>query len=182
MDKGIALHEVRTARKRLGEAGIRASFFVQFGYPGEDWNDILQTIQLLRETLPDDIGISVSYPLPGTKFHSMVVDQLHTDTNWEDSGDLQMLFRGTYTTPLYRELHTVVHDDLDLHRRLASLEYSVRPELPRVSIDEHKKRVERGWQRIEQLRRECRNTRPTLLLRAEAAPPAPTLNADHNYV
>ena len=30
------------------------------------------TIAMVRELLPDDIGVSVSYPLPGTRFHEMV--------------------------------------------------------------------------------------------------------------
>ena len=38
----------------------------------------MTTVQLVRDTLPDDIGIGVSYPLPGTKFYTMVQNQLGT--------------------------------------------------------------------------------------------------------
>ena len=31
---------------------------------------------MVREVAPDDVGISVSYPLPGTKFHQIVSGQL----------------------------------------------------------------------------------------------------------
>ena len=69
MDKGTQVEQIAVARARLGAAGIRACFFIQFGYPGETFDDIMATVQLVRDTLPDDIGVSVSYPLPGTRFH-----------------------------------------------------------------------------------------------------------------
>ena len=81
MEKGTELGEIRAARARLKAAGIRACFFIQFGYPGETFEDILATVQLVRETLQDDIGVSVSYPLPGTRFHEMVKQQLGPKTN-----------------------------------------------------------------------------------------------------
>ena len=59
MDKGLRVAEVEAARARLGDAGIRACYFLQFGYPGEQWEDIQQTIALVRSTRPDDIGVSV---------------------------------------------------------------------------------------------------------------------------
>ena len=47
MDKETTVDEIRGARQRLGERGIRACFFIQFGYPGETWDDIEQTIALV---------------------------------------------------------------------------------------------------------------------------------------
>ena len=68
MEKGLTLSSVRVARRLLREAGIRACFFLQFGYPGETWVELQETIRFVRETEPDDVGISFSYPLPGTAF------------------------------------------------------------------------------------------------------------------
>ncbi|TPW12621.1 MAG: radical SAM family Fe-S protein, partial [Acidimicrobiaceae bacterium] len=62
MGKGITVDQIWSARRRLGERGIRACFFIQFGYPGETWDDIEQTVGLVAELLPDNIGVSVSYP------------------------------------------------------------------------------------------------------------------------
>ena len=112
MDKGITVAEIREARRRLGSSGIRVGYFLQFGYPGETIDDIQATIALVRHTLPDDIGVSVSYPLPGTKFHDRVRAGLGHKTHWVDSDDLSMMFAGTYTTDFYRALHRLVHDDL----------------------------------------------------------------------
>ena len=72
MEKNLAVEQIYAARDNLRRHGVRACFFLQFGYSGENWSDIEATIRMVRETEPDDIGISVSYPLPGTKFHQIV--------------------------------------------------------------------------------------------------------------
>jgi anaerobic magnesium-protoporphyrin IX monomethyl ester cyclase len=85
--------------------------FLQFGYPGEAWDDIEQTLALVRDVAPDDIGVSVSYPLPGTKFYQRVRSELGGKQNWVDSDDLAMMYRATYPPQFYRVLHHVVHHD-----------------------------------------------------------------------
>lgn len=116
MEKGTTVDDIRAATRRLKAAGIEACFFLQFGYPGEDWSDIEKTIALVRECRPDDIGISVAYPLPGTRFHERVKAELGARQNWDDSQDLAMLYRGPYSTGFYRRLHGVVHGELLLRR------------------------------------------------------------------
>ena len=76
MNKGTRVRENIHARRLLGEAGIRVGFFLQLGYLGEELDDILATRRLVEEARPDDIGVSVSYPLPGTKFYEIVKQQL----------------------------------------------------------------------------------------------------------
>ena len=109
MDKGTRIWQVFEARDNLRRHGIRAGFFLQFGYPGETWKEIEKTVELVRKTRPDDIGVSVSYPLPGTKFHQMVSSQLGPKENWSDSDDLDMMFQGAFTTELYRALADALH-------------------------------------------------------------------------
>ena len=109
MEKNLAIEDVYAARENLRRHGIRACFFLQFGYPGEDWSDIEATIRLVRETSPDDIGVSVSYPLPGTKFHQIVSGQMGAKANWETSGDLSMIFHGAFSTAFYRALADALH-------------------------------------------------------------------------
>ena len=111
MDKGTRVEQISAARQRLKAAGIKTGFFLQFGYPGETRADIEKTIQMVRDTDPDDIGISVSYAMPGTKFYAAVREQLGEKQNWQDSGDLAMLFQGSFSTAFYRKLHSVVHKE-----------------------------------------------------------------------
>jgi anaerobic magnesium-protoporphyrin IX monomethyl ester cyclase len=109
MEKGTTIEEVRAATRALRVHGIRACWFLQLGYPSEQWIDVLATRDLVREERPDDIGVSVAYPLPGTKFHAAVQAQLGARTNWEETGELAMLFQGTYTTAFYRRLRDALH-------------------------------------------------------------------------
>jgi radical SAM superfamily enzyme YgiQ (UPF0313 family) len=44
MDKGLNLPSVIAARGLLKNAGIRACYFLQFGYPGETWTELQETI------------------------------------------------------------------------------------------------------------------------------------------
>jgi anaerobic magnesium-protoporphyrin IX monomethyl ester cyclase len=113
MEKGIRVEQVAQARANLRQQKIRACYFLQFGYPGETWEDIKSTVNLVRDTRPDDIGVSVAYPLPGTKFFKQVQAQLGTKTNWSDSEDLSMMFQGAYTGEFYRALHDALHAEVD---------------------------------------------------------------------
>lgn len=121
MDKGTRVDQNLEAARRLRRAGISVGFFLQFGYPGETRADIERTLRLVREARPDDIGISVSYPLPGTKFHEAVRAQLGAKRNWVDSSDLAMMYRGPFSTRFYRQLHVVVHAEFRLRKALADV-------------------------------------------------------------
>jgi anaerobic magnesium-protoporphyrin IX monomethyl ester cyclase len=179
MDKGTTVAKIHEARRRLKAAGIKACFFLQFGYPGETFEDILATVGMVREALPDDVGISVSYPLPGTKFYDMVKEELSGKANWEDSNDLAMMFQGTYQTPFYRKLHQVVHHDLDLRHRLATAaeiagtgaDPALLAELDRLNAD---------WLELGRLEVECRSAEPTRIHKPYGTPEAPDLSKDWN--
>jgi anaerobic magnesium-protoporphyrin IX monomethyl ester cyclase len=121
MDKGTRIEQIHEAARRLKRAGIHVGFFLQFGYPGETRADIERTIQLVRDADPDDIGISVSYPMPGTKFYEAVRAQLGEKQNWRDSDDLAMLYQGPFSTEFYRKLHSVVHREFRARKAWKSL-------------------------------------------------------------
>ena len=116
MEKGTRVDQIETATRLLHEAGIEVGFFLQFGYPGERLEDIFQTIEMVRRCRPDDIGISVSYPLPGTPFHERVRTELGVKQNWVDSADLAMMYRAAYPAAFYRVLHDYVHARFCLQR------------------------------------------------------------------
>ena len=120
MDKGLKLSAVRSARRWLKEAGIRACFFLQFGYPGERWSELQDTIGFVRETRPDDVGISFSYPLPGTVLYERVQEQLGNKRNWVDSDDLCIMFKAAYSTEFYRAVRDAVHAEVDSWRQPGS--------------------------------------------------------------
>ena len=116
MDKGLSLSSVIGAHQRLKDVGIRACFFLQLGYPGETWSDLQQTIALVRQLRPDDIGVSFSYPLPGTLFYERVQAQLGQKRNWTDSDDLCIMFKAAYKTDFYRSVRDALHAEVDTWR------------------------------------------------------------------
>ena len=113
MDKGTRVETARLATRTLRRHGIRTGWFLQLGYPPEEWEDILLTRDLVRAERPDEIGVSVSYPLPGTVFHERVIAELGTRRNWRDTDELAMLFQGTFDTSFYRMVRDALHAEAD---------------------------------------------------------------------
>jgi len=109
MDKGTTVQQIYKATTLMKQKGIHVAFFLQFGYLGETKEDIDSTLKMVLDLMPDEVGISVSYPLPGTKFYEKVKDQLQEKQNWSDSDDLAMMFESTFKTAYYKELHRYVH-------------------------------------------------------------------------
>jgi len=109
MDKGTSIEQIKEATQLLKKHKIKPCFFLQFGYSGEIMADIEKTILLVDELKPYDIGISVSYPLPGTKFYERVKQDLIEKQNWKDSDDLHLMFNSSYKADFYRHLQRFVH-------------------------------------------------------------------------
>ena len=111
MEKGLRVDDIKVANRLLKAEGIGVGVFLQFGYPGETWTDIEATLQLARELEPADIGVSVSYPLPGTGFYERVRQELGAKQNWFDSSDLATMYKATYAPEVYRRVHGLVHHE-----------------------------------------------------------------------
>lgn len=150
MRKGITLQQVLEATQQLKKNDVHASWFMQLGYPGEGWNEILSTRDLIREGQPHDIGVSVSYPLPGTEFHAQVESQLREKTNWSDSDDLAMLFQGTYTTEFYRLVRDLLHDEVTVVSQCAARD-----------LGDRRQALDRRWQELGDAEHSHRNADPT---------------------
>ena len=121
MEKGTTVSQIYASTRLLKKHGIQPAFFIQFGYPGETNDDIEKTIRMINELLPHEIGISVSYPLPGTAFFEKVKHQLKEKTNWTDSDELALMFRNTYQPAFYKKLHRYVHLNYRKHKALAQV-------------------------------------------------------------
>jgi anaerobic magnesium-protoporphyrin IX monomethyl ester cyclase len=112
MEKGTQLQQIRDATRNLKQQGIRTGWFIQLGYLGEEWEDLQRTRELIAAEHPDDIGVSVSYPLPGTKFYDAVRAHLGEKRNWVHTDDLDMLFHGTYVADFYRHVRDLLHAEI----------------------------------------------------------------------
>ncbi len=96
---------------------------------------------MVRDCAPDDIGVSVSYPLPGTTFYQRVQAQLGQKQNWVDSNDLAMMYHATYVPDFYRALHGLVHAEFRARRssvamsRAARRPWTLRPRHARAAFN-----------------------------------------------
>ena len=109
MDKGTTIEQIYDSTRLIKKYGMKPCFFIQFGYPGETKEDIEKTIKMISTLVPYNIGISVSYPLPGTKFYEKIQSELKDKTNWTDSDELALMFHNTYPPKFYKQLHRYVH-------------------------------------------------------------------------
>jgi radical SAM superfamily enzyme YgiQ (UPF0313 family) len=161
MEKGTRVEQVAAARENLRREGIRACFFLQFGYPGETWEDILKTIELVRKTRPDDVGVSVSYALPGTKFYERVREELGVKRNWVDSGDLSVMFKGAYSDEFYRALREALHAEVESWSASGP-----RADRPASALDAYRPQdsptVSALWEGVLRMEKSCRNDEITL--------------------
>jgi radical SAM superfamily enzyme YgiQ (UPF0313 family) len=148
MEKGLRVASVVSARQALADAGIRACYFLQFGYPGERWPQIQQTVDLVRETRPDDIGVSVSYPLPNTRFFERVQHQLGAKRNWRDSDDLCATFTAEYKNEFYIALRDALHAEVTAWHTPSAHAPA---------------RIDGLWARVARMERTAHNARPTEL-------------------
>jgi anaerobic magnesium-protoporphyrin IX monomethyl ester cyclase len=187
MEKGTKVAQIRVARERLRRAGIRACFFIQFGYPGETLDDILATVELVRTALPDNIGVSVSYPLPGTRFYEMVREQIGPKANWSDSGDLAMMFQGTYRSPFYRHLHRLLHHELEARQQIAAcrsqLDDPANAAAAQATLDQLLPALDQlpaHWYKRRQLAAPARSAAPTMITGATIRLAAPDLSKEYN--
>src|SRR5208337_1596798 len=112
----------------------------------------------VRQTRPDDIGVSVSYPLPGTKFYEQVREELGEKTNWVDSDDLSVIFKGTYSDEFYRALRDALHAEVNAWKsRLGSAGFDEARHDFELSSP-----VKELWRKVEQMEKTSRNPEPTL--------------------
>ena len=152
MNKGTTVAQIHAARERLGAAGIRVGFFIQLGYLGEELEDVLATRRLIESARPDDVGVSVAYPLPGTRFHDLVKARLQGQTHWRESGDLAMMFAGTYTTEFYRAVRDLLHEEVTQTASTA------------------RQMLRRRWRHLIETERRYRHSTPLTSSRAESSP------------
>ncbi len=108
MEKDLRVETIGAACDNLRAHRIRPCLFLQFGYLGEEWDDIEATIQMVRDVRPHDVGISVSYPMPRTRFFQIV----NAHSNWRDSEDLAMTYSSAFPTEFYRALAEALHAEV----------------------------------------------------------------------
>jgi anaerobic magnesium-protoporphyrin IX monomethyl ester cyclase len=72
MKKGISTNQTFDAFKWTQEAGLIAVASIILGFPGETRETAWESVKLLKEINPDEIGIYIATPYPGTPMYDHV--------------------------------------------------------------------------------------------------------------
>lgn len=89
MDKRITTEQIRAALRQTYETGIKNKVFLVHGYPGENWDTTMETIQLLEEVGKwiERVSLFRFVPLPGTYVYNNAkafgIRGIYGDSNWD---------------------------------------------------------------------------------------------------
>jgi anaerobic magnesium-protoporphyrin IX monomethyl ester cyclase len=102
MDRRVDVQQVRTMLRESKVAGIGTGTFIMLGYPGETEADILETVEHLKQSDPDQFTITLAYPIAGTELHAEVREDMTNTPEWAKSSDRDQDFRRAYRKGYYR--------------------------------------------------------------------------------
>ncbi|MBX3065879.1 MAG: radical SAM protein [Anaerolineae bacterium] len=121
MKKGSKVDQIYRAAEACREVGIHIYYFMMVGYPGEEMDDLRQSVKLLTDTQPDSFSTTIAYPLPGTEFYQQVRDRImHDGDDWAFTAENKLLFqRGKYNTWFYRWVQMWFHKEWEVARAIS---------------------------------------------------------------
>lgn len=102
VNKGTTVEQNKAAIKMAKKAGLFVAVSVMVGYPGETPEMLKQTIDLVRNTEPDDAYICVATPYPGTELRNLIEKM-----GWNISNDWK---RYDTTAPVFDNPNLSIED------------------------------------------------------------------------
>jgi len=101
MQRRVKVDQIRNITSIAQKFGIEAGLFVMLGYPGEEIEDIDETINHLKVTNPDTYLTTVAYPIKGTTLYDEVADKLIADKKWSSITDRDIKIKGRHSERFY---------------------------------------------------------------------------------
>jgi radical SAM superfamily enzyme YgiQ (UPF0313 family) len=102
MDRRVQAEQVRDMIIKTKASGIEAGTFIMLGYPGEKLADIEETRKHLLLCLPDQITITLAYPITGTPFFQEIQPSVTFMPPWEESSDREIRFKRPFSDAFYQ--------------------------------------------------------------------------------
>ncbi len=75
LNKGLTVAKIRQGAAILNSSGIRWTAFVMIGIPEETEDDLLATLELLKEIQPTFVNIALFNPIPGTRVYQELLEE-----------------------------------------------------------------------------------------------------------
>jgi len=119
MDRRVDVKEVREMIKLAKTYNIEACTFIMLGYPGEEKQDIRETINHLKESDPDLYTITIAYPIKGTPLYEETESRFPEKLDWETTTDRDIDFKRNHTRKFYEYGIRWVFNEVKLYKELA---------------------------------------------------------------
>lgn len=113
MDRRVDVVQTREMIQLVKKHGIEAGTFIMLGYPGETEADIVETINHLKASMPDQFTITITYPIKGTPLYAEVEQDFLTNFPWESSTDRDIDFRREYDRSYYEHAVSWVTNEVN---------------------------------------------------------------------
>lgn len=101
MDRRVEVNHVKNMIQKTNAMGIETGTFVMVGYPGEEEEDIKQTIDYLIAAKPTYYTITIAYPIKGTSLYNEIENKITNSLDWETTTDREIEFERTYAKKYY---------------------------------------------------------------------------------
>lgn len=102
MDRRVDVRLVRENIIKAKNAGIEAGTFIMLGYPGEERDDIKETILHLKQSKPSFYTITLAYPINGTPLYNEVNKHIAAPDTWDKITDRDYDFKRTHSKKYYK--------------------------------------------------------------------------------
>jgi anaerobic magnesium-protoporphyrin IX monomethyl ester cyclase len=116
MDRRVDVNVVKEAIQKTNQLGIETGTFIMLGYPGEKEEDILETINYLKDANPTHYTITIAYPIKGTSLYNEVESKIINQLEWENSTDREIDFKRTYSRKYYNYAVIKVVNEVEFSR------------------------------------------------------------------
>jgi anaerobic magnesium-protoporphyrin IX monomethyl ester cyclase len=133
MDRRVDVQQVREMIQLSKQNGIEAGTFIMLGYPGEDDDDVKQTLQHLKNSDPDYYTITVAYPIKGTPMYEEVESQFIQQLPWEDSTDRQIDFKRAYSRNYYDYAVRWIYNEMAVRKSNGSITKSLQHKIKAIA-------------------------------------------------
>lgn len=120
MERRTDARRMREMVALLKKYDIRSGTFIMLGYDGESWGDIDATTEHLKATPPDDVLVTLAYPIKGTAFYEKLGDRIIPLQDWGSGSDRDLTFRGRRSRTFYDHAQRWMLSELQTRRHIDS--------------------------------------------------------------
>lgn len=112
MDRRVEVKQVREMIKLAKKKKIEAGTFIMLGYPGETESDILETIEHLSDSEPDQFTLTIAYPIKGTPLYTETENSFIHPPSFTEGTDRDIDFKRMHPRIYYEHAVRWVNNEV----------------------------------------------------------------------